>query len=88
MFFYAFSTLTASTCSTPNGNRIGYVYAFTSKRNRDKFVVKDASAEAINSKTARRHMLDYVAAHEFCKPSDLEFDMTELVYRYNKALQV
>ena len=81
MFFYAFQ----HTYSV-NGNRVGYVYAFSSKRNRDKFVEEYTNAVTIRSKAARRHMRDYVAAREFCKPSDLEFDVTELVYRYYKAL--
>lgn len=88
MFFYAFEHTYGVNTRDTNGNRIGCVLAFSNKRNRDKFINENEKAETISSKTARRHMLDYVAAHEFCKPSDLEFNATELVCRYNKALQV
>ena len=83
MFYYAFQHTYGINMRDEKNHRIGYVLAFSSKRNRDKFVRDEIDAETIDAKTARWHMLDFVATREFCAPSDLELNTRELVRRYN-----
>lgn len=83
MYYYAFQHNYGINTRDAKNHRIGYVLAFRSKRDRDKYVKDEIDAEAIDHKTARWHMLDLVAANEFCAPSDIELNTRELLSRYN-----
>lgn len=83
MFYYAFSHKYSPIIRDVNNHRIGTVYRFTSKRDRDEWVSSTDYAETIDHKTARWYMLDYVASRECCAPSDLKLNTNELVRRYN-----
>lgn len=83
MYHYAFHHTYGINMRDEHGRRIGYVLAFSSKRNRDKYVNDEIDAETIDHKTARWYMIDYVAAGEFCASSDIDYNMRELVEHYN-----
>lgn len=83
MFYYAFHHTFGVNTRDSHYHRIGYVLAFSSKRNRDNYVIDEIDAEAIDHKTARWYMIDRVAAAEFCAPSDVDYNTRELIAHYN-----
>ena len=83
MFYYAFHHTFGVNMRDGNNHRIGYVLAFSSKRNRDKYVNDEIDAETIDHKTARWYMIDRVAAAESCAPSEVGYTTRELIEHYN-----
>lgn len=83
MFYYAFQHTSGINMRDERNHRIGYVLAFSNKRNRDKYVNNEIDTETIDHKTARWYMIDRVAAAECCAPSDVAYSTRELIEHYN-----
>ena len=63
--FYAFDHDYSSNIRDSRGLRIGSVAAFDSKRERDSYCYEE-DAEPIDSKVARRQLLDEIGALDYC----------------------
>lgn len=79
--FYAFVHKYNPIIRDTQGNRIGHVAIFATKRTRDDFVSEFNKAEAISSKVARRCLIDELLAECPRMRDDAPFlSMPELVY--------
>lgn len=80
--FYAFQHAYKPHASDRCKPYIGHVYVFHHKRDRDLFVAADNTAEAIDNKTARQCLIDYLKRRNHWTPDVDKMDMYGLVNKY------